>query len=110
MDDRSLPEPSRTEPAAGRENLAMDGEQRATYMSADWRISVWQKFWLNARRVVVFVVGISVLLVGIAMTVLPGPAFIVIPLGLAILATEFAWARWLLAKAKERIAEYLRHK
>jgi tellurite resistance protein TerC len=44
------------------------------------------------------------------MTVLPGPAFIVIPLGLAILATEFAWARWLLAKAKERIAEYLRHK
>jgi|WetSurMetagenome_2_1015567.scaffolds.fasta_scaffold1398224_1 hypothetical protein len=49
-----------------------------------------------ARRVVVAIVGMTVLLFGIALTVLPGPAFVVIPLGLAILATEFAWARrWL---------------
>jgi uncharacterized protein (TIGR02611 family) len=49
-----------------------------------------------ARRVVVAIVGTTVLLFGIALTVLPGPAFIVIPVGLAILATEFAWAqRWL---------------
>jgi hypothetical protein len=34
------------------------------------------------------------------MVVLPGPAFLVIPLGLAILATEFVWARHLLNKAK----------
>jgi tellurite resistance protein TerC len=48
------------------------------------------------RRVVVAVVGSTVLLIGIALLVLPGPAFIVIPLGLAILAIEFAWARlWL---------------
>jgi cation-transporting ATPase F len=41
-------------------------------------------------------VGGSVLLAGIAMIVLPGPAFLVIPLGLMILATEFTWAkRWL---------------
>ena len=47
-----------------------------------------------ARRVVVSVIGMTVLLVGIALLVLPGPA--VIPIGLAILATEFAWARhWL---------------
>jgi hypothetical protein len=38
----------------------------------------------------------TVLLFGIALIVLPGPAFVVIPIGLAILATEFAWARrWL---------------
>lgn len=55
--------------------------------------------WL--RRAVVAVVGFSVLLVGVAMIVLPGPAFIVIPLGLAILATEFVWAAKLLKKAKE---------
>ena len=49
------------------------------------------------KRVVVSVVGATVLLIGIALLVLPGPAFIVIPLGLAILATEYAWARrWLL--------------
>jgi len=49
-----------------------------------------------ARRVIVSVIGATVLLIGIALLVLPGPAFIVIPLGLAILATEYAWARrWL---------------
>jgi tellurite resistance protein TerC len=49
-----------------------------------------------ARRIVVFVVGMTVLLIGVAMIVLPGPAVVVIPVGLAILATEYAWARrWL---------------
>lgn len=55
--------------------------------------------WL--KRAIVAVVGFSVLLVGIAMIVLPGPAFIVIPLGLAILATEFVWAANLLKRAKD---------
>lgn len=49
-----------------------------------------------ARQIIIFVLGMSVVLVGIAMLVLPGPAMIVIPAGLAILATEFIWAkRWL---------------
>ena len=56
----------------------------------------------QARRVVVAIVGGTILLVGVAMIVLPGPAFIVIPLGLAILATEFVWARWLLSRIKEK--------
>lgn len=54
--------------------------------------------WL--RRAIVAVMGFTVLLIGVAMIVLPGPAFIVIPLGLAILATEFVWAAKLLKKAK----------
>lgn len=37
--------------------------------------------------------GGTVLLIGIAMIVTPGPAILVIPIGLGILATEFAWAR-----------------
>ena len=55
------------------------------------------------RCVVVSVVGATVLLIGIALLVLPGPAFVVIPVGLAILATEYAWARRWLKKAR-RIA------
>ena len=54
-----------------------------------------------ARRIVVAIVGMTVLLFGLALTVLPGPAFIVIPIGLAILATEFAWARRWLKIVKE---------
>ncbi|HET6887224.1 MAG TPA: PGPGW domain-containing protein [Candidatus Udaeobacter sp.] len=54
-----------------------------------------------ARRVIVSVVGATVLLIGIALLVLPGPAFIVIPLGLAILATEYAWARRWLKKVRQ---------
>ncbi len=50
----------------------------------------------HARRAVILVVGSSVLLFGFALLVLPGPAFVVIPAGLGILAIEFQWARrWL---------------
>ena len=48
------------------------------------------------KRIIVAVVGGTVLALGIVLIVLPGPAFLVIPGGLAILAIEFAWARrWL---------------
>jgi uncharacterized protein (TIGR02611 family) len=43
--------------------------------------------------------GVAVLCIGIAMLALPGPAFVVIPIGLAILSLEFAWAEHLLEKA-----------
>lgn len=54
--------------------------------------------WL--KRAVVAVIGFTVLFVGIAMMILPGPAVLVIPLGLAILATEFLWAQRLLERAR----------
>jgi uncharacterized protein (TIGR02611 family) len=53
------------------------------------------------RRIIVTVIGATVLLIGIALLVLPGPAFIVIPIGLAILATEYAWARYWLRKVRQ---------
>jgi tellurite resistance protein TerC len=55
----------------------------------------------TARRVVVSIVGATVLAAGVAMLVLPGPGFIVIPFGLAILATEFVWARRWLRRIRE---------
>lgn len=57
------------------------------------------------RRVIVSVVGVTVLLIGIALLVLPGPAFVVIPVGLAILATEYAWARRWLRKVRQMASD-----
>jgi tellurite resistance protein TerC len=47
-------------------------------------------------RIVRIIIGSTVLLAGLAMLVLPGPAVIVVPLGLAILAIDFPWARVLM--------------
>jgi len=52
------------------------------------------------KKFIIAVTGGTVVLVGIAMIVLPGPALIVIPAGLAILATEFLWARRALRKCQ----------
>jgi len=63
------------------------------------RLRLWLRRTITykwARRIVVAAIGGSVVLIGIAMIVLPGPAIVVIPLGLGILGLEFAIARvWL---------------
>lgn len=61
--------------------------------------------YLAIRRLLVFLIGVTIVLAGIIMIVTPGPALIVIPLGLAVLATEFLWAKRLLTKLKTTIAE-----
>jgi tellurite resistance protein TerC len=83
-------------------------------MKRDIKLPAWLKALVNpasvgdlkiVKRVIVSVIGATILLIGIALLVLPGPAFIVIPIGLAILATEYAWAgRWL-KKAREIAAD-----
>ncbi|HEY3255782.1 MAG TPA: TerC/Alx family metal homeostasis membrane protein, partial [Polyangiaceae bacterium] len=55
-----------------------------------------------ARKVGVAVVGGLVLAAGLAMIVLPGPAVVVIPIGLTILASEFEWPRRMLARFRDR--------
>src|SRR4051812_6036167 len=50
------------------------------------------RFWVT-------IAGFTILFLGVAMLLLPGPAFAVIPIGLAILSLEFAWAGRLLEKA-----------
>ena len=59
------------------------------------------------RRIAVAVLGSTVLVLGIVMIVAPGPAFIVIPIGLAILGIEFAWARIWLKRLREAISNHI---
>ena len=56
------------------------------------------KRWFTA------IAGGTVVLVGVALLVLPGPGLLVIALGLALLATEFEWAKGLLKKARAAIS------
>ena len=56
------------------------------------------------KRIATAVAGGAVVLVGVALLVLPGPGLVVIALGLALLATEFTWAKDLLKKARAAIA------
>lgn len=64
--------------------------------------------WLfrQAYRVAVIVIGFTILLIGVIMIVAPGPALIVIPIGLGILAQEFVWARKWLDYAKRQLEEF----
>ena len=59
-----------------------------------------------ARRLVVGIIGATVLLLGVLMIITPGPAFVVIPVGLAILGIEFAWARNWLRRLRQSISRY----
>lgn len=55
------------------------------------------------RKIFFFVTGITILVTGILMLVLPGPGLLVMFLGLAVLTLEFVWARVLLAKIKSKV-------
>jgi len=54
----------------------------------------------QAKRLIRIVVGFTLLILGIAALVLPGPGWLTIALALTILATEFVWARRLLDRLK----------
>ena len=58
-----------------------------------------------ARRVVIAVVGVTLLVFGAIMLVTPGPGIVAIAGGLAVLALEFAWAKLWLASLRKRISE-----
>ncbi len=64
----------------------------------------------SVRRILIAVVGCTVLALGLALIVLPGPAFLVIPAGLAILGLEFAWARRWLHKVRGLVGSAFRRK
>ena len=59
----------------------------------------------QVKRVIIGVVGFTVLAIGLVMIVLPGPAFIVIPVALGILASEFVWAKKLIQKVRSKIPQ-----
>ena len=61
------------------------------------------KTFKQLKKIFVAVVGFTILIIGVLLIVLPGPATLVIPAGLAVLATEFVWAENLLKKIKSKI-------
>lgn len=68
---------------------------------------MWSATYRAARRLVILVIGGTVVLLGVVMVVTPGPALLVIPAGLAILATEFVWARALLKRMRDSVREHM---
>ena len=68
-----------------------------TFFVNRWLQKWVARFGLEARprlrRFLIGTIGFSVVLIGLVMIVLPGPAIIIVPLRFAILASEFAWAR-----------------
>jgi uncharacterized protein (TIGR02611 family) len=58
--------------------------------------------WRSTKRAVVLVAGVALLAVGFIMMVTPGPGILFLVAGLAVLATEFAWAEHLLTKARKQ--------
>ena len=60
------------------------------------------------RRILILLIGSTVVIFGVLLLVLPGPGILVIIVGLAILATEFAWAEALLRAARERASRVVR--
>lgn len=63
---------------------------------------MWPETVRQARRVIVLVVGLTLLLCGVGMLITPGPGWVLIFAGLSILAVEFIWARNLLKKIRAK--------
>jgi hypothetical protein len=62
------------------------------------------------RKFIVALIGSTIVLIGLALVILPGPAVVVIPVGLAILASEFAWARRIIRRGKIFVGKVRRKK
>ncbi len=69
--------------------------------------SVLRMTYVTARRLVVALIGGTIVLLGIVMIVFPGPALVMIPLGLAVLGAEFTWAQRWLSRLREQANNHL---
>lgn len=80
---------------------------RVGLFMARFRALVGRRPWLAlAYKVTISVIGAVVILAGVAMLVLPGPGWLTIFLGLAILGSEFRWARRMLTWLRLKVREY----
>jgi uncharacterized protein (TIGR02611 family) len=59
----------------------------------------------QAKRIISIVIGCTIVIFGLIMLVTPGPGVVTIVTGLAILGTEFVWARRLLKRFKDGAVE-----
>ena len=67
-----------------------------------WTKAVGRFIGRNGKRIGITIAGFAVLLAGVVLLVLPGPGWLLIVAGLAILSTEYVWARRLLTTAKDK--------
>ena len=81
-----------------RENASAD-----TVSSVDELVALTRQTYRGARRLAVLLVGTTMVAVGAALLVLPGPGLLVVALGLSILATEFALARLWLRRLRRQL-------
>lgn len=59
------------------------------------------------KKLIVAVIGFTILLIGLIVVFTPGPAILIIPIGLAVLETEFVWAEKLLHHFKVKVNSIL---
>jgi uncharacterized protein (TIGR02611 family) len=70
----------------------------------EWRRRIRSKPHFHLiYRIVVGVVGTAIFVLGLIMVPFPGPGWLVVLLGLAVLASEFTWARGLLQRSKRTL-------
>lgn len=69
-------------------------------MSRESVLAQWRRLPHPVRWVGVAAVGSTLIVVGAILLVLPGPGLVLIALGVAVLATEFAWAERILHRMK----------
>jgi uncharacterized protein (TIGR02611 family) len=70
-------------------------------MSRESLLRQWKRLPHPIRWVGVAIVGVTLIIIGIVLLVLPGPGLLFIALGVAVLATEFAWAEAVLRRMKD---------
>ncbi len=101
-----------TQGSAADENAADTGDTTTAQPAAEAPHVSKAPDFIKARRslhlswqVGVFIVGLAVIGAGVAMLVLPGPGWVAIFAGLAIWATEFAWAQLVLRWTRRKVTE-----
>lgn len=91
---------SNRRPAIERINAVKPSDKLKRWWAVVKHATGYDRLSPTVKKVLVAIVGSIVLALGLVMLVLPGPAVIFIPLGLAILASEFRWARRMLARVR----------
>lgn len=65
---------------------------------------------MKIRKILISIIGGILLIIGIIMIIIPGPAYLIIPAGLGILGTEYIWARRMHDKIKNGLQKFLKLK
>ena len=73
-------------------------------MKFNIKLNGWMKKDINQiKKIIILILGITILLIGVIFLITPGPGIFIILLGMIILAAEFLWARKILKKMKSNL-------